>query len=317
MNNAPQLDLPFPAVGDKEGDVVPLDLPGIVDTHVHVFPEPVFKALWEWFEKNAWPIRYKGTTPELLEYLLKRGVDHIVALQYAHKPGIARELNNYMLNLCRKFSGRITGLATVFPGEADAANILEEAFAAGLKGVKLHAHVQCFDMNSTDMDPIYEVCSQKGKPLVMHVGREPKSEAYMCDPYVLCRAEKLEQVLKSYPDLKICVPHLGMDEYVAYQCMTETYDNLWLDTSVACADFLPTEQVVRLDEMRVDRIMYGSDFPNIPYAWDREINQIKAAQLSSASMEKIFSENARNFFGIKDSENYGERSWVSTHSSLS
>jgi len=47
MNKAPQLDLPFPAVGDKEDDKVPPGLPGIVDTHVHVFPAPVFKALWE------------------------------------------------------------------------------------------------------------------------------------------------------------------------------------------------------------------------------------------------------------------------------
>ena len=300
MNKVPQLDLPFPAVGDKEGDAVPLGLPGIVDTHVHVFPEPVFKALWEWFEKNAWPIRYKGTTPELLEYLLKRGVDHIVALQYAHKPGIARDLNQYMIGLCRKFSGCVTGMATVFPGEAEAAVILEEAFSAGLQGVKLHAHVQCFDMNSSDMNPIYEVCSKRGKPLVMHVGREPKSESYMCDPYVLCRADKLEKVLRGYPELKICVPHLGMDEYTAYQRMTETYDNLWLDTSVACADFLPTEKIVRLDEMRIDRIMYGSDYPNIPYAWDREIKQIQKAHLSRASMVKIFRDNAFKFFNITD-----------------
>jgi predicted TIM-barrel fold metal-dependent hydrolase len=300
VDKSPQVDLPFPAVGDSEGDLVPSDLPGIVDTHVHIFPEPVFKALWEWFEKYAWPIRYKGTSSELLEYLLKRGVNHIVALQYAHKPGIARDLNQYMIGICRKFSGRITGLATVFPGEANVTGILEDAFTAGLKGVKLHAHVQCFDMNSPDMDPIYEVCSRREKPLVMHVGREPKSESYMCDPYVLCRAEKLEQVLRNYPGLKICVPHLGMDEYAAYQRMTETYDNLWLDTAVACADFLPTQQVIRLDEMRTDRIMYGSDFPNIPYAWDREIKKIKNAHLSKARMAKIFRENARHFFGITD-----------------
>jgi len=48
--------------------------------------------------------------------------------------------------------------------------------------------------------------------------------------------------------------------------------------------------------------MYGSDFPNIPYAWDREIKQIKKAQLSNISMKKIFSENARSFFDIADNE---------------
>ena len=308
MGKATDLALPFPALGDREGDRVPPDLPGIVDTHVHVFPAPVFEALWEWFEKHAWPIRYKGSASELLEYLLNRGIRHIVALQYAHKPGIARDLNRYMLELCRKFSGRVTGLATVFPGEADAALILKEAFAAGLKGVKLHAHVQCFDMNGPDMESIYEVCSRSGKPLVMHVGREPKSESYRCDPYLLCGAEKLERVLQNHPDLRLCVPHLGMDEYAAYQRMTEAYDNLWLDTSVACADFLPAEQAPRLEEMRVDRIMYGSDFPNIPYAWDREIKQVKNALISKTSMAKIFGENARQFYGLMDMENNEE--WI-------
>jgi len=302
MDNFSKQDLPLPAVGDKEGDFVPQDMPGVIDTHVHVFPEPVFRALWDWFEKFAWPIRYKGKTFELLEFLLKRGINHIVALQYAHKPGIARDLNQYMLGLCREFPGRITGLATVFPGEPDTARILEDAFAAGLKGVKLHAHVQCFDMNSADMEPVYETCARREKPLVMHVGREPKSEAYVCDPYVLCRAEKLEQVLKSYPELKICVPHLGMDEYAAYQHMIKKYDNLWLDTSVACADFLPTEKIIRFDQMRVDRIMYGSDFPNIPYAWDREIKQIRNAGLSKAFLKRIFTDNAREFFNITDSQ---------------
>ena len=87
MDKSPQLDLPFPALQDKEDDTVPSNLTNIIDSHVHVFPEPVFKALWEWFEKYAWPIRYKGTSSKLLDYLLKRGVRHIVALQYAHKPG--------------------------------------------------------------------------------------------------------------------------------------------------------------------------------------------------------------------------------------
>jgi hypothetical protein len=46
--------------------------------------------------------------------------------------------------------------------------------------------------------------------------------------------------------------------------------------------------------------MYGSDYPNIPYAWDREIKQIQKAQLSDAAMVKIFRENARQFFNIRE-----------------
>ncbi len=290
--------LPMAAVGDPEGQRVPAFLPPIIDSHVHIFPGPIFKALWEWFEQFAWPIRYKGTTATLLEFLFSRGINHIVALQYAHKSGMSQDLNRYMIKTCQRFPGRVTGMATVFPGEVGAAKILEDAFVGGLKGVKLHAHVQCFDMNGPEMDPIYETCARNNKPLVMHVGREPKSESYLCDPYVLCRADKLEAVLRAYPKLKVCVPHLGMDEFETYRRLIEIYDTLWLDTSVACADFLPLGQEIRLNGMRVDRIMYGSDYPNIPYAWDKEIKQLLGANLSEEMRNKIFRENARQFFAI-------------------
>ena len=58
----------------------------------------------------------------------------------------------------------------------------------------------------------------------MHVGREPKSTAYRCDPYQLCSADRLELILKDFPDLNICVPHLGFDELLAYRKMIEKYE---------------------------------------------------------------------------------------------
>jgi hypothetical protein len=293
------LKTPLPALNDIEDHNIPSSLPFVVDSHVHIFPEGIFKAIWDWFDKYGWPIRYKFTSTDVLDYLLSRGVGHIVALQYAHKPGTARDLNSYMAEICQKFPDKVTGMATVFPGEKESERILKDAFKMGLKGVKLHAHVQCFDMNSENMDTIYDVCSSEEKPIVMHVGREPKSPAYKCDPYLLCNAKKLENVIRNYPKLKVCVPHLGVDEFLPYKQLIEKYDNLWLDTSMALAGYLPIRLPVKLDDMRMDRIMYGSDFPNIPYAWDREIKWFKERKFSHESLELILGKNALEFFNIK------------------
>ncbi len=293
------LKTPLPALNDIEGHKIPSSLPFVVDSHVHIFPEGIFKAIWDWFDKYGWPIRYRLTSPDVLNYLLSRGVGHIVALQYAHKSGTARELNSYMAEICQKFPNNVTGMATVFPGEKESESILKKAFEMGLKGVKLHAHVQCFNMNSDNMDTIYDLCSSEEKPIVMHVGREPKSPAYKCDPYLLCNAKKLEKVIRNYPKLKICVPHLGVDEFLSYKQLIEKYDNLWLDTSMAVADYLPIRNPIKLDDMRLDRIMYGSDFPNIPYAWDRELKELKAADISHEALEKISYKNAVDFFSLK------------------
>ena len=289
----------MPSVNDQEDPTVPSGLPAVIDAHVHIFPRSMFSAVWKWFDDNGWHIRYQMTSPRVFEFLLSHGIQHIIAFQYAHKPGIANMLNTYMAEKCSLFTNGVTGLATVFPGEPHAEKLLQDAFDSGLGGLKLHAHVQCFDMNSDHMNHLYECCRINKKPVVMHVGREPKSSAYRCDPYQLCSAEKLEHIVKDFPDLKICVPHLGFDEILAYKRMIEKYDNLWLDTTMAIADYFPIKGEIDLSCYRSDRVMYGSDFPNIPYAWDRELKILKAKDISENALERIVHKNAADFFSLK------------------
>lgn len=293
------LKAPLPAVNDAEGSRVPAGLPAVVDAHVHLFPDAVFDAVWQWFDTYGWPIRYRLHAPRALDFLFERGVKHVVGLHYAHRPGVAGMLNEHMARLCGLYPGRLTGLATVFPGEEGTDRILDEAFAAGLAGVKLHLHVQCFDILSPELAAIYEICERHQKPLVMHAGREPRSPAYRCDPHELCGAAKLEQVLKKHPGLKICVPHLGADEFEAFGRMLERHENLWLDTTMALADYLPGPKPPPLASLRPDRVMFGTDFPNIPYAWDRELRRLAAMGLEPGVLERVLAENAELLFSLK------------------
>lgn len=293
------LNASLPALNDAEGSSLPGNLPQVIDAHVHVFPRRIFTSIWDWFDTHAWPIRYRFSTTRILSFLLSRGVRHVVALQYAHKPGISRMLNQYLAKKCREFPGQVSGMATVFPGEDQVEEILKEAFQLGLAGVKLHAHVQCFDMNALEMDIIYQICAAENKPMVMHVGREPKSPAYRCDPYKLCRAEKLERVIQNFPQLKVCVPHFGFDENNQYCKLVEKYDNLWLDTTMVLSNYFSLEEPVDLRAVRNDRVMYGSDFPNIPYAWDRELKRLSRLALSDEALGAIACDNAAEFFHLE------------------
>jgi len=298
MQKQPMLTPNLPSIDDEEGAAVPDGLPAVVDAHVHIFPREIFAAIHGWFDEHAWRIRYRLATSEVFDFLLSHGIAHVVALQYAHKPGISEMLNQYMAQKCREFRSRITGMATVFPGEDGAEHILRRAFDSGLSGLKLHAHVQCFDMNAEVMGPLYGLCQSRNKPIVMHVGREPKSEAYRCDPYRICSAEKLKRILRDYPRLKICVPHLGFDELSEYRKLIEEYDTLWLDTTMVLTDYFPIQETVDLKRYRLDRVMYGSDFPNIPYAWDRELKRLSETGLSDADLEWILNKSASAFFNL-------------------
>jgi predicted TIM-barrel fold metal-dependent hydrolase len=299
---SPMLNTDMPSIDDKAGHRIPDGFFPVIDAHVHVFPDKMFSAVRHWFDEHAWHIRYQLTTSQVFDFLLSHGVDHIIALQYAHAPGLAGHLNHYLSEQCRPYAGRVTGLATVFPGEPDAEAILQQAFDSGLGGLKLHAHVQCFDIDSAQMDAVFDTCQANRKPVVIHFGKEPKSSAYACDPYVMCAADKLERVLNDFPGLNICVPHLGFSETTAYRNMIEKYDNLWLDTTMVLTDYFPMDEKIDLHRYRDDRVMYGSDFPNIPYAWDRELKWLATAKLSGDRLERLLNRNAREFFDLDESQ---------------
>src|SRR5215470_6720516 len=78
-----------------------MGLPPVIDAHVHLFPDRVFEAVWRWFDRYGWPIRYKLHSPKVLNFLFARGIARVVALQYSHQPGMARMLNGYLAEIAR------------------------------------------------------------------------------------------------------------------------------------------------------------------------------------------------------------------------
>jgi len=64
-------------------------------------------------------------------------------------------------------------------------------------------------------------------------------------------------------------------------------------------DYFTIREKIILSHYRSDRLMYGSDFPNIPYAWDRELKVLKKADISHDVLEKISHKNAIDFFDLK------------------
>lgn len=289
---------PLPALGDAEGARVPDDLPRVIDAHVHLFPPAVFEALWRWFERYGWPVRYRLHARQVLDFLFTRGVTRVVGLHYAHKPGMADALNAFIAELAAD-EPRLTGLATVLPGEPGAADVLDRGLARGLRGVKLHTHVQAFAIDDPRFAPLAEVAIAHDVPMVVHAGREPKSPHYPVDSYAVCHVDRVARVLRGFPRLKLVVPHLGADEFAGYTALLHRHDNLWLDTTMLVGGYFPLQATVDVRAMlltRPDRVMYGTDFPNLPYAWDRELRALQAMRLPDDALAAILAKNAESLF---------------------
>jgi predicted TIM-barrel fold metal-dependent hydrolase len=213
-------------------------------------------------------------------------------------------------------------LATVFPGEEGTSNILAEAFEMGLSGVKMHCHVQCMKADDRNMEEIYQVrtkflslqsldnsclyhlqtCIRYSRPLLLHSGNAPMCNGLKCDPMELCETKYLDAALTRHPNLLICIPHLGMTKIEEHMALLEKHSNLYLDTTMTLGNYFSDvnkHTASLLLEKYSDRIIYGSDFPNIPYSWDQELKTLKELGLSSQALANILSANARKLYQIQ------------------
>jgi predicted TIM-barrel fold metal-dependent hydrolase len=272
----------------------------VIDAHVHLFPDRLAEAVRRWFDTHAWPIEYRTSVDESVATLRAGGVDRMVALPYAHKPGMARALNDFTLEIARRHP-EVVPCCTVFPGEEGEEEMLDAALAGPFRGVKIHSHVMKVAPDDPRLDPVWRASARFRKPVVIHCGPEPALHGYGVDTRSVSGAARLRRALVRHPDAIVIVPHLGFDDTAQFDAMLDEFPNLHLDTTMVIAGWFDRQPDVEILRRRPDRILYGTDFPNLPYEWDRELKALRALGLPPGDEEKILSANAARLFGISDS----------------
>jgi predicted TIM-barrel fold metal-dependent hydrolase len=142
--------------------------------------------------------------------------------------------------------------------------------------------------------PVYDRLQDAGRPLVLHAGREPSTEAYGFDCRGLCGIAPVRAVVERFPRLKLVVPHLGQDQWREFFALARGSDALYLDTTMAVGGYLTDDQpgAAELTALQ-DRLLFGTDFPNLPYAWGRELAWLRGLEQGPAVLEKLLRGNAR------------------------
>ena len=134
--------------------------------------------------------------------------------------------------------------------------------------------------------------------MVLHAGSAPLAGAYT-------GPKSVASVLERYPDLVLVIAHLGMSEYHAFADLVERFPRIHLDTTMAGTDFsnrfapLPAAYLDRLGGL-ADRIVLGSDFPNIPYPYAHQIAALHRFGLGDDWMRKVLWHNGARLLGIAD-----------------
>ena len=179
----------------------------LVDAHVHLFPNKLFQAIWDWFEKNAWPIVQRLHSESILTQLKASGITAAFGLSYAHRPGLAEYLNSFMANLAQRHPILIP-FGTIMPGEPNEERILNRAFEDYcLRGIKIHCHVQRVAPDSKTMNATCRsVCDHDGI-LIIHAGRAPALLSQRDRISEICNVARTKKMLERFPNMKTIVPH--------------------------------------------------------------------------------------------------------------
>lgn len=266
----------------------------IVDFHVHLFPDGFFDAIWRYFKAHLnRPIQYPLYYRECIACLRERGVGPIVYSNYAHKRGVARVLNDWNLRILAEIPD-LYCFAAHHPDDPDALAMAEKILDhPQILGIKLQCVVQQLSPCDSRLFPLYEMIMERKKRVLLHVGTGPvRGSAFVG----LAHFKKL---LDRFPELPANIPHMGGLEFEAFLGLLDRHPGLYLDTSYSFVPHTPYLFDLGSDSLEKykDRILYGSDFPNLIHPREAEIECLLNLGLSPDFYRKTFRDNGLALIG--------------------
>lgn len=173
---------------------------------------------------------------------------------------------------------------------------MREAVEAGARVFKAHVQVGAYDPDDELLDAAWALLADAGIPVVIHCGSGPAPGKHT-GPAPIAR------VLARHPRLRLIVAHMGMPEYEEFLGLAEKYEEVRLDTTMAFTDFterfmpFPSRALPRIAALG-DRVLLGSDFPNIPYPYVHQLHALERLDLGPQWLRAVCHGNAARLFGV-------------------
>jgi len=262
-------------------------------------PERVMRKVWAYFDAVGpltgvqWPITYREDDDARLARLRAMGVRAFPSLVYPHKPGMAAWLNAWAAEFAAAHDD-VVQTATFFP-EPGAVDYVDEALAAGARLLKVHLQVGAFDPRDPLIDDVWARLADAGTPVVVHCGHGPV-------PGPFTGPGPFSEVLARHPALTAVVAHMGMPDYAAFFDLAERYARVLLDSTMAFTPWseqrvpFPPAERGRLAALR-DRVVLGTDFPNIPYRYADQLAALVRLGLGNDWLRAVLHDNGARLVG--------------------
>src|SRR3989344_2774380 len=276
----------------------------IIDGHAHMITESIAKSMkisphilkymnQEWAKHSV-----KEHVESWIDAMDKNEIEKTVFMATAH-------LNEDFTEFINS-SNRFVGFARINPLLPNALDILKAEYNNSMKGVKLYATNDGFDV-SCDCNPIYEYCEKMKLPIVIHFGMTigGKSDLFHGNPVMLSR------VLRDFPNINFTIAHFGAGFFRELLMLKYKQDNLFVDTSGTnnWIDYQDNpfslkdvfEKTIKV--FTPQNIIFGSDTIIFPGGYRENILKeqrgiLDELRLSEKDKEDIMYNNAKKVFNI-------------------
>ncbi len=198
------------------------------------------------------------------------------ALAYPHKPGMAGFLNDWTLDLAARTPG-LRALGDLLPRAGRRRVRPVAALDRGARIFKAHLQVGGYDPNDPLLDPVWGALAEAGTPVVVHCGNGPVPGAHT-------GVEPIGAVLRRHPRLAAGGRARRLPDYLEFAALADRYPRVHLDTTmvgtaVHRGSWRRCRPSCRSRLRRPgDRVVLGTDFPNIPYPYRTQLDALAGAR---------------------------------------
>ncbi len=271
----------------------------VIDVHAHILSPDFIKEV-ETHKKredhfrllhSAPKVKY-ATAEDLLSNMEQCGVDQSVIFGFPFSdPGLCREINDYIIDCCRKYTPRLIGFALAPPLSPWFEKEIARCHEKGLCGIgELIPDAQHFNIaDQKQMENLTGVCRERALPILMHANEQVGHTYAGKGGTGPARAYTFAV---NNPELTIIYAHWGGGLFF-YELMPElqkALTNVYYDT--AASPYLYRPQVYEAAGLAgiIPKILLGSDYPLLPPS--RYFKEMAKTTLSDEEKEQISGRNA-------------------------
>jgi predicted TIM-barrel fold metal-dependent hydrolase len=138
--------------------------------------------------------------------------------------------------------------------------------------------------------------AEAGVPVVVHCGSGPLPGRHT-------GPGPFGDVLAAHPRLTAVIAHCGAPEYREHLLLVRRYPNVHLDTTMVGTAFMndlapvPPDVIAAYGDVG-DRIVLGTDFPNIPYPYAAQLDALERFGLGDDWLRAVCWTNGARLLGL-------------------